>query len=80
MHIVKSNRNIKVEKTLIKKNRYLKFVNNHKIPNHKFYLKKHIVSKESLYLQMSPIYQELDSEFCQIDLMDLEFYERWLNG
>lgn len=29
---------------------------------------------------LAPIYKDLDSDFCTIDFMDLEFYERWLNG
>lgn len=72
-----------MRKFVIKKNRYLKTVNNHKIQNyHKLYEKKHIVSKglEDVYKSLSPIYQELDNAFEKIDLIDLEFYERWLNG
>ena len=72
-----------LRKVVIKKNRYLKIVNNHKIQNyHKLYGKKHIVSKEleDIYKSLTPIYEELDNAFSSVDLVDLEFYERWLNG
>ena len=29
--------------------------------------------------ELAPIYQELDNEFQTIDMVDLNFYERWLN-
>lgn len=62
-------------------NRQTKSVNNHKIKNHKFYCKQHIVSKEIelAYAEMTPIYLSLNSEFEKADLTDLIFYERWLN-
>ena len=65
------------------KNRKLKFVNNHKTQiYHKKLYSQHIVSKEweSVYSSLAPIYQSLDSDYVAIDLIDLEFYERWLNG
>lgn len=70
-------------KKLIKnKNITVKSVNNHKIKNHKFHPIKHIVSKEleEIYSSLSPIYQSLNNDFMMVDLIDLEFYERWLNG
>jgi len=71
-------------KKLIKnKNRTFKSANNHKIQiYHKLRLYNHIVSKgwEELYSGLAPIYQELQDDFDKVDLMDLEFYERWLNG
>ena len=66
-----------------KKNRTRKSVNNHKIRiYHKLKASKHNVSRETIeaYVQMTPIYQELGSAFEKADLIDLEFYERWLNG
>ena len=30
--------------------------------------------------ELSPIYQELDDDFQTIDVVDLIYYERWLNG
>lgn len=72
-----------LKKIIKKKNRRLKSVNNHKI---KIYHKKaslnHIVSKdlEDVYASLSPIYQQLESDFMAIDMIDLIFYERWLNG
>ena len=72
-----------MKKVIKIKNRSFKSANNHKIQNyHKFYEKKHIVSKglEEIYYQLAPIYQELDEDFQKTDLIDLEFYERWLNG
>lgn len=69
-------------KKLIKnKNKTVKSVNNHKIKNHNFYEKNHIVSKGfgHVYSALTPIYKSLEDEFMRVDLMDLEFYERWLN-
>jgi hypothetical protein len=66
-----------------KKNRTRKSVNNHKIRiYHKSRATKHNVSRETIeaYAQMIPIYQELSEDFERADLIDLEFYERWLNG
>ena len=71
-----------MRKLVSKKNRDLKTVNNHKIQNyHKLSSKKHIVSKEykSFYNELAPIYQELEDAFSKVGLIDLEFYERWLN-
>ena len=72
-----------MRKLLKKKNRSYKSVNNHKI---KIYHKKesnnHKVIKdyEKLYKELSPIYQELDYDYSMVDMIDLIFYERWLNG
>lgn len=71
-----------MKKIIKKKNRSFKSVNNHKTKiYHKKYNIKHIVSKdyEKLYASLSPIYQDLDRDYMDIDLMDLIFYERWLN-
>lgn len=71
-----------VKKIIKNKNITVKSVNNHKIKNHKFNLNYHMVSKEmaQIYSSLAPIYQSLNDEFEKIDLIDLEFYERWLNG
>ena len=70
------------KKLVKKKNRTFKFANNHKTNYHKLSAKNHIVSKglENDYLELAPIYQEILQDFEAIDLIDLEFYERWLNG
>lgn len=70
-----------MKKIVKRKNTTLKSVNNHKITNHNFYKCKHNVSKELIdgYLSMAPIYQTLNAEYANVDLVDLEFYERWLN-
>ena len=76
-------RSLTLEKMIKNKNRNFKFAHNLKIQNyHKLYGKKHIVSKglEEIYSRLAPIYQELDTDFQKTDLIDLEFYERWLNG
>ena len=65
------------------KNRTVKSVNNHKTQiYHKKRSCNHIVSKEweRIYKSLAPIYQDLDGDYMQVDLIDLEFYERWLNG
>ena len=72
-----------MKKLVPKKNRTYKTVNNHKIQiYHKLKGFKHIVNGrlEKIYKSMSPIYQEFDEDFQLIDLIDLEFYERCLNG
>lgn len=70
-----------VKKVLKNKHRYVKFVNNLDIKTHIYYPQKHILSKDIIkaYLDMSDIYAELDADFQKIDVVDLEFYERWLN-
>ena len=42
----------------------------------------HIVSKdwEKIYDNLSPIYHDMDNDFMPVDMIDLIFYERWLNG
>ena len=70
-------------KNIKNKNRRFKSVNNHKIQiYHKLYKKNHIVSKgwAEKYSELSLIYRDLQSDFERVDLIDLEFYERWLNG
>ena len=72
-----------MRKLVKKKNRTYKSVNNHKI---KIYHKKdrnnHRVIKDykKIYDELSPIYQELNEDYSMIDMIDLIFYERWLNG
>ena len=71
-----------MRKIIKKRNRLIKFVNNH---NTKIYHIKngtnHIVNKEMIRLmaELAPIYREIDQEFQTIDLVDLIYYERWLN-
>jgi hypothetical protein len=42
----------------------------------------HIVSKEwsDVYSELLPVYDDIDNDCMAIDLIDLIFYERWLNG
>ena len=71
-----------MEKILKNRNRCYKFVNNHKTKiYHKNATNSHIVSRELIQImqELAPIYQELDSQFQAIDVVDLIFYERWLN-
>ena len=72
-----------MKKIVKKKNRRLKSVNNHKIKiYHKMGSLNHIVSKdlEDAYASLGPIYQDLENDYMAIDMVDLIFYERWLNG
>ncbi len=74
---------ITLRKLLKNKNRIYQFANNHKIPSiHKKMRQQHNVSKgiQEIFRELAPIYEELNKDFCATDLMDLEFYERWLNG
>ena len=68
---------------LIKKGvRRLKPVNNHKRKiYHKNFAFKNIMSRSILKImqELAPIYEELNTEFQTIDVVDLNFYERWLN-
>lgn len=71
-----------LKKILKKKNIVFKYVNNHKTTNyHILFVINHNVSKglESVYSNLAPIYAELENDFQTIDLIDLKFYERWLN-
>ena len=71
-----------MKKLVPKKNRTFKSVNNHKIQiYHKLKANKHIVNGgiKEVFDSLAPIYQELEREYCEIDLIDLVFYERWLN-
>ena len=72
-----------LKKIVRNKNRIYQSANNHKIPRiHKLTICNHNVSKglQEIFEELAPIYEELGSEFSAIDLVDLEFYERWLNG
>lgn len=74
---------VALKKLVKNKNRIYQFANNHKIPSiHKLTIYNHNVSKglQEIFRELAPIYEELDGGFATIDLMDLEFYERWLNG
>ena len=74
---------IALKKLVKNKNRIYQSANNHKIPSiHKIIQRKHNVSKglQEIFRELAPIYEVLDIDFCVADLMDLEFYERWLNG
>ena len=69
-------------KKLIKKtNRYVKSVNNLGIIGHQILRSKHIIGRdwEKIISELRPIYEELDNDYSQIDLVDLIYYERWLN-
>ncbi len=70
-----------MKKVLKNKHRYVKFVNNLGVKSHIYYAFRHILSKDIIkaYPDMSEIYAELDADFQKIDVVDLEFYERWLN-
>lgn len=71
-----------LKKILKKKNIVFKYVNNHKTTNyHILFVINHNVSKglERVYSNLAPIYAELENDFQTIDLIDLKFYERWLN-
>lgn len=41
----------------------------------------HTISKDikSIYESLRPIYEELDRDFQTVDVVDLIYYERWLN-
>ena len=72
-----------MKKNIKSKNRNMKYVNNHKTKlHHKTGNIYHMMSKDILlaYASMSPIYEELNKDFQTIDVVDLLFYERWLNG
>ena len=71
-----------LKKILKNKNIYGKFVNNHKtIIYHNFWDKYHMLSKgyANYFNVLTPIYQDIEKDFGAIDLIDLDFYERWLN-
>ena len=60
---------------------YKKCVNNLDIKIHIYSTSTHNVSKDIIlaYQDMFVIYEELDADFQKIDVVDLDFYERWLN-
>lgn len=71
-----------MKKILKKKNIVFKYVNNHKTTNyHILFGLNHNVSKglEMIYSNLAPVYAELENDFQTIDLIDLKYYERWLN-
>lgn len=59
----------------------LKSVNNQRTNLHNRYGCLHSISKDikDIYYSLCPIYEELDKDFQAIDVMDLIYYERWLN-
>ena len=72
-----------LKKVTKKKNRSIKIVNNHKIKiYHKSRANRHTINKDigEIYKDLCPIYQELENDFMPVDMIDLIFYERWLNG
>ena len=72
-----------MKKLVRNKNRTFKSVNNHKIQiYHKLRTSQHNVygRLNDIYQELSSIYYDLDYDYQAIDLIDLEFYERWLNG
>lgn len=74
-----------MEKTLKKiiknKNIRMKSVNNQKTFHHIKDMCLHSISKDikSIYESLCPIYEELDKDFQAVDVVDLIYYERWLN-
>lgn len=63
------------------KNNSLKSVNNQTSNRHRYSSKWHIMSKDigQIYESLRPIYAQLDSDFQKVDVVDLIYYERWLN-
>lgn len=85
---------IALKKLLKKKNITFKIVNNHKInygcsnvlfarnlSSNNSYSYYHNINKEleNIYESLTPVYQVINNEFDLCDLIDLDFYERWLN-
>lgn len=71
-----------MKKLVRNKNRICKSVNNHKIQiYHKLKVVNHNVNRRlvEIFKDMSSVYLDLDYDFQKVDLIDLEFYERWLN-
>ena len=75
-----------LKKILKTKNIYRKNVNNQTTFTHKILFNLHRLSKgwdiknlASIYQDLLPVYAELDKEFQTIDVVDLIYYERWLN-
>ena len=75
-----------MKKILKNKNIYRKFVNNQTSIGHILLSINHSVSKEwlnyynpSTYQDLINLYEDLDKEFTAIDVVDLIYYERWLN-
>lgn len=79
--MAKYEEKLKLKKVLKSKHRYKKMVNNLGVKTHIYYQLKHTLSKDIIkaYKEMSEVYAELDADFQKIDVVDLEFYERWLN-
>ena len=74
---------ITLKKLIKNTNRTYQFANNHKIPScHIMRVNDHNVIKglRKIVAELAPIYEDLDGDFAVVDFMDLEFYERWLNG
>ena len=81
---LKVGKAMKISFNKIVKNKNIKFksVNNHKTKiYHKGSKSWHTISKDwqKIYQMLSPLYQELDKDFGAVDVVDLIYYERWLN-
>ena len=73
---------ISFNKNVKNKNIKFKSVNNHKTKiYHNLSRTWHSISKDwqKIYDMLSPLYQELERDFGAVDVMDLIYYERWLN-
>ena len=71
-----------LEKIIKNRNRTLKNVNNHKTKIYHIWGDKiHILNKEMIQImsELSPVYEDLCKDFQTVDLVDLIYYERWLN-
>lgn len=64
-----------------RKNITLKSVNNQTSNRHTRAKVWHTMSKDlnSIYESLRPIYEELEKDFQAFDVVDLIYYERWLN-
>ena len=70
-----------MRKILKNTNTTYKSVNNLSIKTHHFFASRHIMSKgfQEAIESLKPIYEELDEDYSTVDMVDLIFYERWLN-
>jgi len=70
-----------LKKIIKKTNTILKIVNNLSIKSNQIFRTRHSMSKEweDAMATLAPIYKSLEDDFFAVDLVDLIFYERWLN-